>query len=29
MVNKEKNTILDSIRLTDDSYTRKEGTTNE
>jgi len=29
MENKEKNTVLDSIQLTDDSYTRKEGTTNE
>lgn len=29
MENKEKNIVLDSIQLTDGSYTRKEGTTNE
>jgi hypothetical protein len=29
MENKEKNTILDSVKLTDDSYTKEEGSTNE
>ena len=29
MENKEKNTILDSIKSTNDSYTKEEGLANE
>ena len=29
MENEEKNTILDSVKLTDDSYAKEEGSTNE
>jgi hypothetical protein len=29
MENEEKNSILDSVKLTNDSYTKEEGSTNE
>ena len=29
MENKEKNIILDSVKLTDDSYKKEEGSINE